>query len=302
VPTAERFLEGLLRRVTRDLGVAAGSGAEEAVHRLRVELKRLHAFLRLVEWLNPKYDSSASFRPFHRLFKSAAPLRDLHVRMEAARRLSSEMGLELCEYRNFQKIREGRARRRFSRVAARFPDSEFRFLSESVHRALDRIGEDYVRYRTEKFSDRLLGDLASYADRPGLRAADYHEIRVYAKEARYVGEVLSQGEAPVPEVTAADPLLRRLHQALGRWHDALVGGKSLQEFLRRPGRRDLFDPHSYDLLSARLSRDAEQSLSVFRSEWAEFREFAHRRGSRAGFGRRASGGGPVPRITKNSQV
>jgi CHAD domain-containing protein len=268
----ERYLEELLARILVDCQEAAETGSAEAIHELRVGIKRLRAGLRLAEWLNPRYSAAPRFRPFRRLSKAAANPRDLDVRMETVRRLSGELNLDLSEYYNHLKVRERRSRAHFRAFAAGFPREKFRGLRKRLRRALDRIGEDYIRYRTERFFEEQFRVLATMADRRDLSSRDLHRIRILAKEVRYVGEILACGESPSTTYQEADPPLKRLHQALGCWHDAQISKERVERFLRRQKPQKLYDRGSYDRFAARLAHEAEQGLANFRSEWGRFRE------------------------------
>lgn len=54
---------------------------EDAIHDLRVCLKRIRAFFRLLEYFNPEFKQKENFRFFRKIFKDIGLIRDLQVQI-----------------------------------------------------------------------------------------------------------------------------------------------------------------------------------------------------------------------------
>jgi CHAD domain-containing protein len=267
----------LIRRTSHQFRLAGVFGAEEAVHELRVGIKRLRAFQRLAGSLNPRLDPGRHFRPVRRLFKAAENLRDAQVRMNLIRQVSLDLTLNLSEYYNFVKHREEKARKAFSSFCSGFDLCDFERLRAPVCQALAGIEGDYMHYRTKRFFHSNLSSLRDLVDRTREGARDYHRIRVLTKETRYIGEILMQCWGPTAVLRSTDSHLMAMHQALGRWHDAQSTRESAELFLRSQAPKPLFDRHSYPMFLMRLSRDEAQNLSTFGKRWNEFLDYAKKK-------------------------
>ena len=85
----------------------------DGIHDLRVEIKQLRAFFRLIEWIAPKFSAKKNLRNFRKLFKAASDLRDIHVQQELTRKWAKDMEVFLSEYYNSLKQKELPARKKF---------------------------------------------------------------------------------------------------------------------------------------------------------------------------------------------
>jgi CHAD domain-containing protein len=250
---------------------AARTFGVETVHDLRVEIKRLRAFFDLAEACNPLFAGRAAFQPIRKLFKAAAPLREVQVDLTLARDKCAALGLRLDEYRNALKAAELRARKKFSAAAGCFDPGVFLDQETALRRVLDGIESSVLQSKTEAFFHILTGELR-HLERAGPRDRQtLHRIRILAKKSRYVLEVVQAcfrpGEAALQELNES---LRAVHQALGQWHDLELGLASVQDFHASTAIKPLLDDHSYTVYAQALQADSGRRLEAFEKAWGEF--------------------------------
>jgi len=249
------------------LGLAALGFGEEAVHDLRVEIKRLRAFFDLVEDCNRLFCGRDQFKPIRVLFKAAGSLREVQVDLSLAKAKSAALHLDLDEYRNELKGEELRARRKFAAAAADFEPGLFLEREEAISRALAGLDLPFLQSRTEAFFEKLVADLRRLKQ-PGGDRTTLHKIRIQTKKTRYVLEVLQKCFRPdEARLKDLNDSLRAVHQALGQWHDLQLGLASARVFLDEKAARPLTHEDSYTAYVQALQADSDRNLGDFEKAW-----------------------------------
>jgi len=270
-PCFRRTYESQAVRV-RDLCRLAGRAfGVEAVHDLRVEIKRLRAFFDLVEACNPLFAGADQFRPIRKLFKAAAQLRETQVDSSLARDKSAAMVLRLDEYRNELKEEELRARKRFAAAAGSFNPDLFLARETAIHRALDGIDLPDLQSKAETYLQALTGELLRLKQSGPQDRKTLHRVRVLSKKTRYVLDVVQACFRPdEASLQKLNDSLRAVHQALGQWHDLQLALASVQEFYNNKAIKPLADERSYATFARVLQEDIALRLEVFEKAWGEF--------------------------------
>jgi CHAD domain-containing protein len=271
-----RMFEAEAGRIHK-LARRAGRGfAAEDVHDLRVEIKRLRALLGVIESGSREFGRRDLFKPFRRLFKAAAGLREARVGRHLAGEWAADSGNRLDEYRNALMEDDLRSRKTFAGGTRKFERSFSLRASEAIDRALPSKSARDLERLTEGRWDALRGRLLELkAPRPAKR--DLHRIRVQAKMSRYTLEILQEcfrpGDAGLARLSRA---LRSVHQALGRWHDLELAAASLRDFLGRRAERPLSDPRAYEAYGRFLASERVKRLEEFETAWREFERMSGR--------------------------
>jgi CHAD domain-containing protein len=251
---------------------ACAFGGTDAIHEMRVALKRLRTFFNLVEAVAPAFHADDIFRPARRFFKAAGKLRHIQVLQFLILRLVRESGLELSEYYNVLKAEEPRERKRFARAAARFSPKFFESAGISIADCLEPLSEERIRQAAEARLTSLLNDLKS-----GIRISRdpdrLHWLRIRTKEARYTLETMVEGGMTEDKADHLDGLLKSVHQPLGRWRDGVLALESLREFGARRATGDLFCSKSYPEAMGLLKLEMRKNLEEFKENRKALSEF-----------------------------
>ncbi len=262
-----RLFEKEAGQVHERAGLARHDFGVEDIHDLRVEVKRLRALLGVVKACSPGFKDRKLSKPFRRLFRSAAGLREAQVSVGLARGWAASSGLALDEYRNVLKQDEIQGRKAFAHEAARFR----RNFSSRESEAIDGA----VKGRTDHALERLTGERLSTLRRrlqglkkPAPAKRNLHRIRVQTKKTRYTLEVLQRCFRPDDaRLTRLNRALRSIHQALGRWHDLELAAASLREFLARRAEGRLSNPGAYEAFGRFLAFEGKKRLEEFEKAW-----------------------------------
>ena len=263
------YLQERTQSINRCLGRSLRYFAEEDIHELRVEIKRLRACIQLIAWMAAGFRAKRTLKPIRKVFKAAGRLRDLHVQRQLLWSHVGESARELGEFQNELTSRETEARIDYGQVASRFDSAWFEWVSGAAHTAMLPLSTDDATWRIGQRLAVSISRLADLQDEGNLAQADLHRVRILCKEARYTLEILrpnaSSDQAEYYE--QLDHHLRQVHRALGRWHDADVGLDVLSRFLEREARLPLTRPESYRLFAEQLANIRDRHLGEFQPRW-----------------------------------
>jgi CHAD domain-containing protein len=238
----------------------------DAIHDMRVCLKQLRSFFRLIEAIEPSFRAELSFGPARRLFKAAGKVRNIQVLEARVRQSSQDSGLDLSEYYNWLKAGERREGKGFRRVCRRFDAGFFGSAWKTIASSLEGLTSLRVRKGAEA---RLSGLLKSLLQEtlPSRRADRLHFLRIQSKEARYTLEIVRGDGADDDDTASLDKLLRGVHQALGRWHDDEVVLATLREFRKGRIGGPVFSFRSYIEFSRLTKTSKAGNLAEFEANW-----------------------------------
>jgi len=257
-----------VRQIRTLMAQSARYHSVTAVHDLRVEIKRLRAFHKLIAAVAPSAPPPETWRSVRKLFRAAAPLRDFQVQWDAVLGAARTSGGNLSEYLNFLKAGEIVSRLKLTRVARAFPKTTFDSLLDQSVAALTSLRPERVIALTGGRLQTTLDELVCLRHEEPFDDEKLHRIRIVGKEARYVLEVLRYQAPPDDWYERLDLARKRLHQTLGRWHDAVVGRQYLETFLKTEAVMPLFDPVAYDALHKRLESTRTAELAGFGADWS----------------------------------
>jgi CHAD domain-containing protein len=240
------YYGNLQRIVEENYNLAVRFADVEGVHDMRVGIKRLRAYFNLIEWINPVFQAKQNLKPIRRLFKASGKVRDIHVQQELVRRWASELDLEMSEYYNFLKQKETEERKRFADFAKKkFDLKVFQLNWTLIQNVLSFISTEYIQFKSEERFNAQIEELVEFKEKENFIEDDYHAIRILSKEMRYTLEVLQTCFPPKNIWTQLNETLRKVHQALGRWHDDDVSLLFLDGFLLSYAGKSFFDRNSY---------------------------------------------------------
>jgi len=265
------YYGNLQRIVEENYNLAVRFADVEGVHDMRVGIKRLRAYFNLIEWINPVFQAKQTLKPIRRLFKAAGKVRDIHVQQELMMRWITELNLEMSEYYNFLKQKETEERKRFADFAKKkFDPKVFQSNWTLIQNVLSFISTEYIQYKSEERFNAQIEELIKFKEKENLAEDDYHSIRILSKETRYTLEVLQTCFPPKSIWEKLNETLRKVHQALGRWHDNDVSLLFLDGFMLSYAGRSFFDRNSYVKFKNSLVDDKLKQFAEFEQRWLDF--------------------------------
>lgn len=255
---------------------AAAYRDPDALHEMRVGIKQLRAFFRLIECLAPEtFPASKYLRPIRKLFKISGDLRDAQVQQELILAWTKDIGVFLSEYYNDLKCKEMRSGASFTAFAAHFDlHEELQHHGERLIRTLAPLSDEHALSCLQSRLAHQLQELHACKQREPLEEDSLHPLRILAKEARYTLDIAARC-FPNLQDNALNDMLRGIHQALGKWHDSQIAKEHLDEFHEtHASASSLTDEHAYDLLFLKIRNEKETYFREFQAYWAEFSDSA----------------------------
>lgn len=223
-----------LARLRENYLLALKTRGKEAIHDYRVAIKRLKALFNLVESINPDFRAKKQFRRFRSLFKSSAQLRDLHIQMDIAGEFSTLPGFPGTEYLSFLRKRECKAVAKMEEFGEDFNFTRLEKKRKKIEWALQNTDVETAGGAMRTRFDSLLDKLTRKIEGREPEDREMHAVRILAKEFHYTGEILRECfPERLPDGENMFAKLKRVHQALGKWHDYEVAHAWLKRFWKK---------------------------------------------------------------------
>lgn len=236
--------------------------AVEGIHDLRVEIKRMRAFFKLVSFLRPEFDSQAEVKPLKPLFCVAGQLRDIDIQQVII--LEGLERHELSEFANELKQLEFALRPALLAAIEKFQPGRLTGSRRETARVLKTVSAEELHDGLARRIRQLAEQITPLLTQRSVSDIELHEIRKLSKTAKYTFDVRQMAEGKTKISSQVSASLKEVYTHLGNWHDARVAIGTVGKFLGRETPRNLFDPHSYKKLAAELVATENRSLAKYR--------------------------------------
>lgn len=206
---------------------------KEQLHRLRVELKKWRAGLRLLRSIDPSFPYPEMYEPFKTVFAAAGSLRFWQLQQLLVNRVAHTQPYFARFYRGFARRRLKEAWQDFTKTTSRDNMPEWRELKHEFRQSFKACTPEAV----QAYFDGLQKDIAektshlSRRRRAGLHALRKH-LKEYANNRRLTTKHLHFDPGP-PAGIPADGT--NFDDLLGEWHDLDAACAQLTDDLRTQG-------------------------------------------------------------------
>jgi len=189
------------------------TGDQEALHKFRVQIKKIRAMLSLIEGSSDERGLLKQFKPVRKIFKSAGYVRDAYVHLQ----LSSAYGFKNEEFENNQQkiIEEG---------TMELQNKSKKIISniKSTHKELKKQLPSVSNESIDQYYKQQLEQIAVNFTVSGF-TEDMHTnrklIKILVYNHKFAGEVLNS------ELYFNKPYLDKLQEAIGKWHDNVLAAE-----------------------------------------------------------------------------
>ncbi len=187
---------------------------EEAIHALRVSLKKIRAFFRLMEHLNPEFPQKENFKPFRKVFKEAGALRDIQVQIHLMSAFDKQSDRKFKSYlsdlETLAKIRFGK------RVVLDL--RELSGVNPEIESFMGGGENDGLADRVIGFVvDRIEATTSQFHNGTGVDRM--HRSRILLKDVYFVLQMLSHLKVKPKPFNILLNKVDQLQSTFGIWHD-----------------------------------------------------------------------------------
>ena len=243
--------------------------AVEGIHDLRVETKKLRAFLQLIGQISPTPVPRRHAKYIRRLFSVSGQARDLDIQQALLVRGLSRH--QVSEYFNYLKEQEFAIRPALQDAMVEDVFVELKAIRRYVRECVTRVRPDVGRRRLIEATLQFALELRSLGSRKRVQGDQLHEVRKLAKTVRYCLDVVVVVAAGSRPLTSATKRLKAAYNHLGDWRDTEITLRGLEQFLKESNEESLYDRKAYSAFASDLKARRARDLKQFRRAWAVLR-------------------------------
>jgi CHAD domain-containing protein len=191
----------------------------EAIHRLRVVVKKLRALFDLISKTVPEFDFASTYTPFKQVFKAAAEIRDLDITISF---VQAEADSEKTSTIEILEILKKKKRELAPHLKHAVSDALARDEIFSEHIA-EMIGTRVA----EEDSNNFLGGIRTEIERVSTdlpTSGNLHATRKLLKQYLYIGFFQTEN--------ASSETIHSVQHLLGLWHDTVIAETVIDDLIK----------------------------------------------------------------------
>jgi CHAD domain-containing protein len=238
------YLNTHARVFVENFRLAAKTADIEALHDMRVSLKRLHTLIRLLNFeKQTNFRLKKVYKPFRKLFKIAGPLRDLQVEELLLEEFRQQFDVNQIL---FQKLNKRKAihLQKFLLKSKSFKILKANRIFLLLGRHIQKISGQQLAIQLQRFKESRFVLLAEYSNQQCDRY-NLHSARKMLKDLAYLSEM---AESDTLAVNQEFLKYKETGQILGLWHDRDVMLRFLAAHITE--QEHLLDTNSANLVSS----------------------------------------------------
>lgn len=218
--------------IDANLQLAKGTHDIEALHDLRVAVKRLKALYQIVEILSEGiFEYRAHFEDIRKLFKTVGSLRDIQVQSQLFASFVTDLEeSEIIGFYQYLQKRHDKASKKLDKALYRFNPEVMNESLKDVSFLLDQKSEERGKDLVVKYLKKRLKQITKL-NRVKHDERKIHLMRTRLKQLMYAMELMKM-IAPDQELMQNGNNVKKAGTSLGLWHDHIVLADELQQFIK----------------------------------------------------------------------
>jgi len=220
----------------------------EDFHQLRVEIKKIRAFVVMLKSSAMKFNPNIVIKPIKKIFDQAGKVRQIQLEEEALKKYDPDRTLQL--FPHTLHLKEQEEKNNFAAIQHRFKKKIRRVVNHIVPVIKESNIHDIKKYI--KDTKKELGDLLS---KETLETKQVHELRKGLKKLYYNLKSLKLAYKSIVFKNG-----RTLQELMGQWHDTRVMAR---DFLKATRKRIIAPTETEEILKIASQLDAK-SLQLYK--------------------------------------
>lgn len=243
----------------------------DAIHDLRVAIKRIRTVFMLLEQMFPdQFKTGKAEGDLRELFRLSGRMRDAQVQQQLVSAYAETLNSSFEEYLNYLKNAEEKAISKFTkRLKGYQAEKDLDAKQDRVVTLLASADCDALRKHIILLVNDLLNNVRNIqAD--AAHDEHLHEIRRKLKQCHYLLSIFKKDDVALLHLHATLETLDKANDLLGDWHDRLVAMETLEQFFKKHKKNKLRGENRYRLFSEKLAEERHllhmKILWLFESE------------------------------------
>ena len=219
--------------IEENLRLCADPKDVEAVHNLRLSIKRLRVLGRLADELSEgAFDARGSMKKINKLFKRAGRLRDLQVLCALSTELPDKPLPELADFTSRLQDREKIQRDKFDLLLPSFTGKSLDDFGLKLATLLADVSDKQALMGGTQLLTTFINEISDLfharADEKRL-----HEIRTRLKDINYLNNIFDEQLHIEGHIHISVERLKESGELAGSWHDCLNFVNNLEKFIKK---------------------------------------------------------------------
>ncbi len=242
----------------------------DAIHDMRVAIKRIRAVFHLMERLYPdKFNQVEEEGKLREMFRLSGRMRDAQVQQQLLACNALNLGSTFGEYQAYLHDAENKAIKKFKKFIKDYnAEKELNEKQEKAGKLISSTDPEHIRIQIIQFVNELFSKARQ------MRAEDehdesLHEIRRKLKQCHYLLSLFSEDDPDLPKLNTTLKRLDKVNELLGNWHDQMVGMEILDRFIEKFRKREEAGENRYLLLKENL---ADNRYLLYKKVMVYFKE------------------------------
>ncbi len=258
----EIYLQKQFTIIVENLAVSQQSFDFDAIHDLRVAIKKVKALFLIVDEISDKkLKVKKRLRKLRKLFKTFGKLRDIQIQKELLSEYEQTLNKGFPELQEYINNIETEYRPVCLQKSLKFKHKNIHKLTKVILRC-ESFDSVIIKDKiTERFrSLQLLSNNVS-------DSANLHVFRIKLKEIIHILQIISQNKDFISELSVNSTKLKSVAEHLGKWHDKEVFLELLNNFVLsiKP-----INNEKYINFITKIQKDIEEDLKVLENELINF--------------------------------
>jgi len=221
IPLLSKYHRQIEKSFLKNYRKTRKSYSVEGIHKMRLSIKRLRAFLSIINNFEKQSGIKKNLKKISLLFRYAGELRDIQVQLNLMENYKNEAGDDFNIYYTQILNREKKAYKALKRSFNRIDIGVMTKISRQIEKSLKRIenvnfNEEYIKLGRGKMND--IRDLSIAINDDSV----LHLIRKRIKEILFMQEIIDSGDFIMIGDKDLLTFLNDIEIKLGEWHDVKV--------------------------------------------------------------------------------
>lgn len=205
---------------------------EDAIHDMRVAIKRLRALFLLLEDISEhSFSSRKNYKFFKKMFKPSGKIRDLQLQQKIIKEAGQKIGISFDNYLSHLANKQEKAEENFINEMNNLELEKIEKIEKRVNKTVKKLSGMNIKKKAFTYLENQFGYIVFLSKKPADNEK-WHEIRTHVKQTLYITELMITFFEPDEKLKGLKKQLKKFGTTLGDWHDYDVAHENLKTYIQ----------------------------------------------------------------------